>query len=135
MSQLSTFLFALNSIAAGTCPDEPRALSASISLGPAQLSATFDFSADRRVAGQFGLQGIFIDASAAPGPVSVTFPATEQTITIKGGYQGYFPVLPPDPTKAASMTLTVSVGAAAANFFLGLQLLNVAVQPGVWPAA
>lgn len=40
------------------------------------------------------VQSVYIDNSASANPLTLTFPGTQQNITVKGHTQGYYPVVP-----------------------------------------
>lgn len=95
--------------------------------GPRAVPLTLDFSA----AAQYTLnlqntqardyismvQAVYLDNSANASPLTVTFPASGQSITIAPNRQGYFSVLCPNPAQLVfSSAGTVLCTAILLNF-------------------
>lgn len=71
------------------------------------------------------VQTLFVDASTSGVDVTIDVPGSGQTLKIKSGTQGYYPVLMPNPVK---FTATCSGGPSDVK----LQLMNFPVNGFVW---
>lgn len=73
------------------------------------------------------VQTVFVDLSTSAIGMTVDCPTSRQTLKIKPGTQGYYPILCPNPIK---LTFTCVGGPADAK----VELLNFPVPPGQWSA-
>lgn len=74
------------------------------------------------------VQGMWVDNSTNPNPMTCFNPATGQTVTVLGGYQGYFPVLAVNP-------VDLFFSSAAGAHTTQVILYNVPIAPATWAAS
>lgn len=108
-------------------PSGPSALAARISI---DFSAQSDYDLDMQAVqsqGKFDrCQSMFIDNADGGAPIFVTFKGSGQRIALKGGWQGWFNVVSPNPISLHF----ASAGGALCNVLL----TDVAIPGATWAA-
>jgi len=74
------------------------------------------------------VQCAYVDNSGNVNPISIQDQATNQIVTVPGGYQAIVPLLSPNPPRYTATTVTP--GPVVPIFFL-----NIPLPPQQWPAA
>jgi len=93
-------------------------------VGPAV--ATGDFGLEQ-TNGTIGfVQSVYIDNSGNANPFTITFPGTQQSITVKGRTQGYYPIVPFQGT--FSWAASTLVAPATVNVIF----MNVQFEAAQW---
>jgi hypothetical protein len=102
--------------------------------GPRAIPIGLDFSATQSYALDYSnyqqrgfismVQSVFVDNSLSASVLSILCPATNQTLKIPAGKQGYLPIVCPNPVK---LTFSSSGGQ-----FCYVALLNFPVAPLLW---
>lgn len=108
--------------------------------GPKTVPLFFDFTTQPEYIVDLGLaemearipfvQCIYADNSLNTGALIVTVAGSHQTLTFPAGYQGYLPVVAPNPAK---FMLSLATGGVNAN--TGVQFLSCFIPPILWNAA
>lgn len=81
-----------------------------------------------------GIQSVFIDASQCfGGEITISCSLTNQVISIKGGQQGYFPIMV-SGTSTFTITTTTQSNAYVQNVQVLLYFYNVPFTSAVWDA-
>jgi hypothetical protein len=90
-----------------------------------QDSYTLDYSNFQYRGYMSMVQTVFVDTSTSAVDVEINSPGSQQTLKIRAGTQGYYPILVPNPIK---IIFTSPGGPADVK----VQLLNFPVPHGQW---
>ena len=111
-----------NAITMGTKSTKPSAFTIKMPAG--QTSAQVDFRPLFQNLEVENIQSVYIDNSKNPAPLSLTVSGTDQTISINGSLQGYYPLLMPSNGDIVTIQTTEN------PYGITLIFSNVFIQAG-----